>query len=30
VRGETHFDVIDPHKAAWRKTVKHLEKVLDA
>jgi acetyl esterase/lipase len=30
VKGETHFDVIDPHEESWRKTVAHLEKVLDA
>jgi len=30
VKGETHFDVIDPQKESWRKTVTHIEKVLDA
>jgi acetyl esterase/lipase len=30
VQGETHFDLIDPHQESWAKTVKHLQKVLDA
>jgi acetyl esterase/lipase len=28
VKGETHFDVIDPKQTSWRKTVKYLEQVL--
>jgi acetyl esterase/lipase len=30
VAGETHFDVIDPKQSSWRKTVEHLEDVLEA
>jgi pimeloyl-ACP methyl ester carboxylesterase len=29
VKGETHFDVIDPKQESWHKTVEELAKVLD-